>query len=120
MSEELLDLIKTGIPVILSIVLALLFARFRDPLKRLKDLSKNPIISILASAAVLIAEAYWSRYGGEVQFEQACEWLAAWLGVPVDQVRDIVQGAYEALKAILGENWGALKLGLAPGITDLP
>jgi len=114
MSVTIYEWIKTGIPLVLGLIVSYLVMRLADPLKRLKELSTSPIVSILASAAVLLAEAYWSKYGGEVQFAQACEWLAAWLGVPADQVRDLVQAAYEALKAILGDQWGKLKLDLVP------
>ena len=114
MSETFFEWIRAGIPLVLGLVVSYLVMRFGDPLKRLKDLSTSPVVSILASTAVLLAEALWGDYGGEVQFEAACEWLAARLGVPVDQVRELVQAAYDALKAILGDEWGTLKPDLAP------
>jgi|GEM_PF-2720143 len=114
MSDQLLEWTKVGLPLIIGLVLSWLVLRFADPLGRLKKLSDSPAISILAAAAVMLAEAYWSDYGGEVQFEAACEWLASWLHVPVDRVREIIQAAYEALKEILGDEWDTLKLGLAP------
>jgi len=114
MSDQLLEWMKMGLPLILGLAVGWLALRFADPLKRLKELSNSPAVSILAAAAVMLAEAYWSDYGGEAQFEAACKWLAGWLNVPVDQVREIVQAAYDALRDILGDEWGALKLGLAP------
>ena len=112
MSDQLLEWAKVGIPLVIGLAVSWLVLRFADPLRRLKELSKSPAVSILAAAAVMLAEAYWSDYGGEVQFEHACEWLASWLDVPADQVRELVQSAYEALRSILGDEWGALKLDL--------
>ena len=112
MPDELFELLKTAIPIVLGVLATFFFVKLADPLRKLKEISKSPVVSILAAAAVMLAEVYWSHYDGEGQFEFACDWLAKRLGVPIDQVRELVQGAYEALKGILGDEWGALKLGL--------
>jgi len=112
MGNEVMELLRMAFPVVIGLAASYLFAKFADPLKRLKDLSKSPVVSILAAAAVMLAEAYWSDYEGKVQFEKACEWLAHWLDAPAVEVEQLVKGAYEALKSILGDEWGSLKLGL--------
>jgi len=110
------DWILVGILWVLAAVISFVFARWRDPLRKLKDICQGqPIWSILAAAAVMIAEAVWGEYSGRRQLEEACRMLSDFLaarGIKVspEQLEEIVQRAYETMKELLGEHWGALKL----------
>ena len=114
--DELYKIVLTAIPVVLGLAVGYLVKRYRDPLKWLKGLSSSPILSALAAAAVLIAEAAWSDWGGEFQFERAIELLVDWScgALTVEQAHEIVQVVYQALKKLLGEHWDGLKVGLIP------
>jgi len=64
---------------------------------------------------VMIAEAVWSGYGGEAQFNKACEMVSRWLGGKLSpgDVERVVQRAYDVMKQLLGEHWDAIKLDIA-------
>ena len=109
-------ILLAAIPLILAAVVGFIFARWAEPLKAIKDIyAGQPIYGILAAAVVMISEAVWSNYGGAAQFAKACEMLGELLGgvLSADEVEVIVQKAYETLRALLDEHWGALKLDLA-------
>jgi len=113
------DWIVVGLGLLIPAVAGWIFSRWSEPLREFKRIWKgNPILGIIASAVVMAVEMIWSEYDGAYQFDRACELLAEMarrfgIGVSKEQVREIVQTAYETLKRILGEQWGALKLGLA-------
>ena len=112
------DWIVVGLGLLIPAVAGWIFSRWSEPLREFKRIWKgNPILGIIASAVVMAVEMIWSEYDGAYQFDRACELLAEMarrfgIGVSKEQVREIVQTAYETLKRILGEQWGALKLGL--------
>ena len=111
--------IIAGIPLLLTAAIGWAVARWAEPLREFKRIWRgNPIMGIIAAAIVMAAEMVWNEYDGAYQFDRACELLAdlaARYGLLVseEQVREIVQAAYEMLKKLLGERWDALKLGLA-------
>ena len=114
MSEELYRSLIVVIVAALGAVVGFLFEQYRDPLKSIKRRLGSPILSVLASAAVLIAEAVWSDFGGEVQFERAVDMLVLWSrgALTEEQVREIIQVVYELLRDLLGDHWQDLKLSL--------
>ena len=81
--------------------------------KRIKELSRHPVIGIVASAIVVMVEMWHSDLGGEEQFGEACGLLGLVFGLEPEQVEELVQKAYEAMKALLGDEWEALKLNLS-------
>ena len=114
MSDELYRSLIVVIIAVLGGAVGFLFNQYRDPLKSIKRRLGSPIISVLASAAVLIAEAVWSDYGGDVQFGRAVDMLVMWSrgALTKEQVREIIQVVYESLKDLLGDHWQDLKLSL--------
>lgn len=109
--------ILAGIPLVLTAAAGWALARWSEPLKEFKRIWKgNPIVGIVASAIIMAVEMVWSEYDGAYQFDRACELLAKlaarWWGIPLskEQVKEIVQTAYETLKELIGENWDALKV----------
>ena len=113
MDEQVFNAIVTVVVAIIMWVGGYVLARYRDPLRRIKELSKHPVVAILATAVVAIVEAYWTELDGQKQFEAACDLLARMLKVEPEQVEGLIQAAYEALKALLGEEWDSLKLNLS-------
>ena len=114
MSDELYRSLIIVIVAVLGALVGWLFNQYRDPLKSIKRRLGSPIISVLASAAVLIAEAIWCDLGGAEQFERAVEMLLRFSRgtFTEEQAREIIQAVYESLKNLLGDHWEDLKLSL--------
>ena len=117
---ELQEWLIAGIPLIVGGIVVFLVQRFRGPLVELKKLFKGqPIAQVFAAAAVMIAEAIWTDYEGEVQFEKACEMVAEMLykrlgyQIAPEQIEVLVQTAYDTLKKVCGEQWEGLGLSLS-------
>ena len=108
--NDVLRALATIIVWALGVGAGWLFYKYRDPLKRIKDLSSNPIVGIFAGTFVTLAEMWHSDLGGEEQFREACGLLANTLGVEPADVEELVQKAYEAMKELLAEEWGALRV----------
>lgn len=115
MGDELFQILLTRVlPIALAALVGFLFERYRDPLKTLKELAGSPIMSIMATAAVLVAEVLWSEHDGEFQLKKAIEMLAKWSRglLTVEQAGEIVLIVYQSLKDLLGDHWDDLKLAL--------
>ena len=110
------DILLWLVPLVLGALVGWAFAQFGDTLRNVKKIYEGePIWSILAGAAVMIAESVWSGYDGEAQFNKACEMVSRWLGGKLSpgDVERVVQRAYDVMKKLLGEHWDAIKLDIA-------